>query len=71
LKRQNNVGYFVGFAVPNQFHFALIIEQKETIFIGQGSVRFDEFEHFAFFIVGEFHWINPLNANSADAESPR
>ena len=32
----------------------------ETIFIGQRSVRFEQFENFALFVVGEFHNMFPI-----------
>ncbi|WKZ56074.1 MAG: hypothetical protein QY324_07970 [Anaerolineales bacterium] len=55
LKRQNDIGHFVTFAVPNQLHFALVVEQQEAVFIGQGLTLFDQFYDLVLFVVSEVH----------------
>jgi len=40
LERQNDVRYVARLAIPDKFHFALILEQQEPELIGQRLVGF-------------------------------
>jgi hypothetical protein len=34
LKRQNDITYDIGFAIPNELYFPLVLEQEEAILLG-------------------------------------
>ena len=64
LKGEKDIGHFAGFAVPYQFHFALVVKEHKAVFVGEGLIRLDEFEYFAFFVVGKFHLQHPFVSES-------
>ncbi|OPZ35375.1 MAG: hypothetical protein BWY96_02775 [Spirochaetes bacterium ADurb.BinA120] len=44
LEGEDDISHLVGLAVPDELHFAFVVEQKEPVFVGKGPFGFYEFE---------------------------
>jgi hypothetical protein len=53
LKGKDDVADVGGLAVPDQLDFALVVEEKKAVLVGQRLVGFEEPEDVGFFLVGQ------------------
>jgi replicative DNA helicase len=52
LEGQNDIANLAGLAVPDQFHFALVLKQQKAVLVRQGLVGFDVTDNFLLFLFG-------------------
>ncbi len=53
LKREDNVADLAALVVPNQFHFALVLEEQKAKLVREGLVGFQKAEDLLLFLFGQ------------------
>lgn len=57
LKRQDGGANLAGFAVPDEFHLALVVKEEEAVFLRQRLALLNQFDEVALFGFGEFVFV--------------
>jgi hypothetical protein len=60
LEGQDDVADLVGLAVPDQFDLAFVLEEQETVLVGQRLVRFEEADDLLLFLLRQSRHGDPL-----------